>query len=196
MPVAVREEVEAVLDNFTIRLRGVLDRAMEDWSAYPNKAWLMFARDRSNIIFSYIIRHAVEEFDGDQDIHVLREPQTVKFLFRDSVLVRFKKGNAKGVGSNIETQAVLEFIDPQLSFSGLPSVNRVEVVYQLDVIGSRYAEVSVVARDRNSRIWAYPLTAKPSAEIIPLPPRVPPVLLPPTVTLKKPPQEENEGPKE
>ena len=196
MPVAVREEVEAVLDNFTIRLRGVLDRAMEDWSAYPNKAWLMFARDRSKIIFSYIIRHAVEEFDGDQDIHVLREPQTVKFLFRDSVLVRFKKGNAKGVGSNIETQAVLEFMDPQLSFSGLPSVNRVEVVYQLDVIGSRYAEVSVVARDRNSRIWAYPLTAKPSAEIIPLPPRVPPVLLPPTVTLKKPPQEENEGPKE
>jgi hypothetical protein len=193
MPVAVREEVEAILDTFTERLRAVLDRAMDDWSALPNKSWLMFSRDRSTILFSYIIRRALEEFQVDPDIHIVREPQTVKFLFRDSVLVRFKKGNGKGVGSNIETQAVLQFIDPQLSFAGLPNVNRVEIVYQLDILGTGYAEVSVVARDKNTRVWAYPLTAKPSAEIIPLPPRVPPVFTPPAVTLKRPAQEDRDG---
>jgi len=139
---------------------------------------------KANIIFAFIARRALEEFSGDPDVHVMHEPQTVKFLFRDSVLVRFKKGNARGVGSNIQTQAVLQYIDPQSSFAGLPDVHRVEVVYQLNILGTGFAEVAVVARDRRTRIWAYPLTGRPTAEIIPLPPRTPPVLTPPVVTPK------------
>lgn len=190
MPVAVREQVEVVLTGFTARLRSVLDRAMEDWASLPNKSWLMFPRDKANIIFSYIVRHALGEFADDADVHVISEPQTVKFLFRDTVLVRFKKGNTQGVGSNIETQAVLEFVDPQLCFAGLPDVHRVEVVYQLDILGTGYAEVAVVARDRRTRVWACPLTICASANVIPLPPRAAPVLTPPVVTPRAPAREE------
>ncbi len=186
MAIAVKEEVEAHLAGFTQRIRAVLDRAMEDWVAHPNKAWLIWPRVRANIIFSYIARRALEEFADDPDIRVIPEPQTVKFLFRDVVLARFKKGNANGVGSNIETQSVLGFIDPQLSFAGLPDVHRVEIVYQLDILGTGYAEVAVVARDRRTRVWAYPLSGRPSADIIPMPPRVPPVLTPPVVTPRVP----------
>jgi hypothetical protein len=185
MPVADQTEVRNDLDNFSGRLRSVLDRAMVDWEAMPNKAWLHYPRDRAVIIFSYIARHALVEFNDDPDVYVIAEPQTVKFLFRDSVLLRFKKGNARGVGSNIQTQATLEFIDPQLAFGGLPDVHKVEVVYQLNILGTAYAEVSAVARDRRTRIWAYPLTDRPSAEVIPLPPRVPPTLAPPSVTPKR-----------
>lgn len=110
-------------------------------------------------------------------------------MFRDAVLVRFKKGNDKGVGSNIQTQAVLEFVDPQLSFAGLPEVHRVEIVYQFDILGTGYDEVAVVARDRSARVWAYPLTAHPSAEVIPLPPRSPPILTPPAVIPRAPAKE-------
>jgi len=42
MPVAIQTEVEAILDGFAPRLRGVLDRAMEDWDAQPNKAWFIY----------------------------------------------------------------------------------------------------------------------------------------------------------
>lgn len=184
MPVAIREEVEAVLDNFAGRLRAVLDRAMKEWEAQPNKEKFIWPRVRANILFSFICDEALKEFDEDPDVHVIAEAQTVKFLFRDSVLVRFKKGNARGVGSNIMTQAVLEFIDPQLAFAGLPDVHRVEVVYQLDVLATGYAEVAVVARDKRARVWAYPLNGKPSADIVALPPRVPPVLTPPVVKPK------------
>ena len=135
------------------------------------------------------------EFENDTDVHVIREPQTVKFLFLDRVLARFKKGNAKGVGSNIETQAVLDFIDPQASFAGLPDVHRVEIVYQLNILGTGYAEVAVVARNQRTRVWAYPLTGRPSADIIPMPARTPPVLTPPTVTAKPRADEQSDGEK-
>jgi len=184
MPIADQGQVKDTLDGFTVRLRAVLDRAMEDWRATPNKSWFFYARDRSGFIFSLIARHALTEFDGDSDVHVIREPQTVKFVFQDRVLARFKKGNANGVGSNIETQAVLNYIDPQGSFAGLPDVHRVEIVYQLNILGTGYAEVAVVARNHRTRVWAYPLTGRPTADIVPLPTRVPPILTPPVVTAK------------
>ena len=70
---------------------------------------------------------ALAEFDGNTDIHAIVDGQTVKFLFRDQVLVRFKKANSKGIGSNIETQAVLEFVDPQLKLPQfLPEIYKIE----------------------------------------------------------------------
>lgn len=191
MPIANREKVEQTLDGFTVRLRKVLDQAMADWEATPNKVRFIWPRVRANIIFAYIVGRALEEFGDDPDVHVINEPQTVKFLFRDAVLVRFKKGNARGVGANIVTQTVLEFVDPQLAFGGLPDVERVEVVYQLNILGTDYAEVAVVARDRRERVWSYLLTGRPSADIIPLPTRTPPVLTPPEVTPKVPAEEKS-----
>lgn len=185
MAIAKLEAVQPVLSVFADRLRAVLDRAMDDWLNFPHRSELIYARTRANYIFDRIVRHALIEFDGDgaSTVKALPEAQTVKFLFRDSVVARFKKGNAQGVGSNIETQAVLDFVDPQGMFAGIPEVHRVEIVYQLNVLGTGYAEVAVVARDRKTRVWSFPLDG-PSAEIIPLPTRVPSNLTPPAVTPK------------
>lgn len=186
MAVAVLEQVQPVLAAFADRLRSVLDRAMGDWLKTPDRGRYRYPRTRANIIFDHIARHAILEFDGDGDgdVKALTETRSIKFLFHDAVVARFKKGNARGVGSNIHTQAVMDFVDPQGCFNGLPEIHRVEIVYQLNILGTGFAEVSVVARDRRTRIWAYPLTSRPSAEIIPLPSRVSPVLHPPVVTPK------------
>lgn len=185
MPIAKLEAVQPVLDAFGLRLRAVLDRAMEDWLQHPNRSELIYARTGANYIFDRIAHHALIEFDGDgaDTVKALPEAQTVKFLFRNSVVARFKKGNSKGVGSNIETQAVLNFVDPQGIFAGIPEIHRVEIVYQLNVLGTGFAEVAVVARDRKTRLWSYPLDGR-SADIIPLPTRTPPTLSPPAVTPK------------
>lgn len=195
MPIAVQAQVEPILAEFAPRLREVLDRAMEDWLATPARGQFLYARTRANIIFDHIIRHALLEFDGDgaSSVKALRESQSVKFLFQNSVVARFKKGNTRGVGSNIETQAVLDYVDPQSAFAGLPEIHKVEIVYQLNILGTDFAEVAVVARDRRTRIWAYPLTSRPSADIIPLPPRPAPILEPPVVTPKTKPASEEDG---
>ena len=184
--IAVREKVEPILDVFAARLRSVLDRAMKDWVATPGRAKFIYNRTSANVIFDHIIRHALAEFDGDGDatVKALREPQSVKFLFHSTILARFKRGNARGIGSNIETQAVLDFVDPQGSFAGLPELHRVEIVYQLDILGTGLAEVSIVARNKWKRIWSYPLNGRPAATVIHLPTPPRPVLLPPKVTPK------------
>jgi hypothetical protein len=184
MPIANIDTVKEVLKDFEPRLRAVEDRAWKRTQAVPGYHLFMYGRTRSNINFDFIVQEAVAEFTGDKNIHLLVERQTIKFLFRDRVLIRFKKGNSKGIGGNIVTQAVLEFIDPELTFPGmLPDIHRVEVCHQIDPLGRSLRDVSVVARDRNRRVWAYTLPpAATGAEIIPLPPRptddAPPVVTP------------------
>lgn len=186
MPVPKQEDVKAVLADFEARLRAVVDLAWQEWGAQPNKGRFVFLpRVRAVMVFDFIARHALAEFDKDPNIRVIpKGQQTLHFLFRDRIIVRFKKGNAKGVGSNVRTQAVLDFIDPQRLIPGLvPDIMKVEICYSHDSIGLEIAEVAVVARNHTKRIWAYPLgRGEPSGGIIELPPRAPdptpPVVLP------------------
>lgn len=187
MPIANQDEVRVILSNFEERIRGVVDAAWEEWREHPGKGRYLFARTRANILFDAIARLAIAEFDADPYIQVLPKAQTVQFLFQDQVLIRFKKGNAKGIGSNIETQAVLDFVDPQLSLPGLlKDVHRVEICYQTDALGTQVDNVAVVARDRTKKVWAYPIDRRhPGAEIHPLPQRGSDDT-PPAVTPKRP----------
>jgi hypothetical protein len=169
MAVPALDDVQTILAEFEQRLRAVVDRAWAEWMECDVRGRLIFSRSGSNTIFDFIARHALAEFGEDPQVHDIAKGGTVQFLFRDRVLVRFKKSNANGVGSNIETQAVLDFVDPHRDIPGmLPDIMKVEVCYQTDALGTQLKEVAVVARNRTKRVWAYPLTPAQTAEIIPL----------------------------
>lgn len=177
-----QEQVRIILTGFELRIRSILDRAWADWLEMPKKG-VLSARSRASIVFDFIKRYAIDEFDGDADIHVILEGQTVKFLFQDQVLVRFKKANSKGIGSNIETQAVLEFVDPQLKIPALlPDIYKIEICYVLDKLATKMDLVAVTKRDRLRKIWSYPIFGgEAGAAVIPMPPRAPAPDTPPTV---------------
>lgn len=198
MPVPDKDEVKSVLSDFHERLRLVVDGAWDEWNEFPGKGKLVFpARARAVLVFDYIARRALETFDGDKDIHVIVKKQTIQFLFNDRVLLRFKKGNAKGVGSNIRTRAVPDFIDPNRQIPGLiPEIMKVEVCYAVDELGVRLDGVAVVARDQTSRIWSYPLDRRESGEnVVPMPPRAPDST-PPKVVPRQPDAEEKSDDKD
>jgi hypothetical protein len=194
MSIPEPESVKAVLDDFHSRIRRLIDEAWQEWLGLPFRSRLVFVeRARAVLVFDFIVRRAQAEFENDANIRVLvKHRQTVQFMFGEKVLVRFKKGNSKGVGSNIETQAVLDFIDPQRTIPGLLSdIMKVEICYQPDAIGIELDEVAVVARDRRKRIWAYPIPGeKPSAIVVELPPQKPDLTPPVVVPRKKPDEEE------
>jgi hypothetical protein len=185
------DRVKAILGDFHSRLRVVVEKAWAEWEAYPSRAILVFPkRYRANFIFDAIARLSILEFSSDPNVHVLPQKQTVHFLIKQQVYLRFKKGNAKGVGSNIETQAVLNFIDPQRSIPGmLPDIFRIEVCWQPNDLGTRLDDIAVVARDFDKRRWAYSLprgAAEDTAPVVALPPRAPPASeAPPVVTPKR-----------
>lgn len=183
------DEVKALLAEFEPRIRAVIEAAWREWLDYPFKGRLVFlARFRAVFVFDAIARNALAEFEADKDIHVKVEKQTVKFLFKNQVFTRFKKGNDKGIGSNIETRAVLDFIDPNRTIPGLlPDIMRVEFCYGIDPLGMKLSEIAVVARDRNQRIWAYPIDrSMPGADVVPFTPARPPDHSPPIVYPRKP----------
>ena len=156
MPVPPINEVKVVLEDFELRMRLILEGAWDDWQTMSHRA-ILSSRSRASIIFDFIRKRALEEFDGDPNIHALPKGQTVHFLFRDRVLVRFKKANSAGLGSNIETQAVIEFVDPQMPLIELPPIYHIEVCYHLDKLATRMASLAVTARQRNTKLWAYEL---------------------------------------
>ena len=168
--------VKAILADFEDRLRAVVERAWQQWLDLPDRGKFIFPRVRAVLVFDYIAQHALVEFANDKNVRVIpKGKQTIHFLIKNEVLLRFKKGNAKGVGSNIQTQEVLDFIDPQRVIPGLiPEIMKVELCHMPDGLGLDLEEVAVVARNRTSRIWAYPIPRKrPGAKIIPMPPRQP-----------------------
>jgi hypothetical protein len=192
MSVPSEAAVREILEDFHVRLRTVVDGAWAEWIAIEWRGKLVYEpRARAVLVFDFIARRAREEFAADANIHVLAQKQTVKFMFKDQVVIRFKKGNAKGVGSNIETQAVLDFIDPQRTIPGLiPEIMKVEVCWNPDDLGIDLSEVAVVARDKNKRLWAYGLDrAAPAAEVVPLRPRTPDPTPPQIVPRVAPPKE-------
>ncbi len=188
-----QDKVRSILSDFEFRLHSILQKAWAEWQEMPKKG-VLSARSRASIIFDFIKRFAIEEFDGDEDIHALPKGQTVKFLFQDQVLIRFKKANAKGIGSNIETQAVLEFVDPQLKIPDmLPEIFRVEVCYTFDKLATKVETVAVTKRDRHQKLWSYPIFGGESGEVVPMPTRAPDPEMPPTVRPRKPAEKPETG---
>lgn len=184
-PIPPIDVVKKVLEDFELRMREILEGAWEDWQSMSHRA-LMSPRSRASVVFDFIKARALAEFDGDANIHAIPKGQTVHFLFRDRVLVRFKKANSAGLGSNIETQAVIEFVDPQIPLFAMPPVYHVEVCYHLDKLATRMAMLAVTARQRNNKLWTYELDRPASAAVIPLPEPPPADSTPPEVRPRKP----------
>lgn len=181
-------DVRPFVRDFELRIRKVLEAAWDEWMEIPNRGRLS-PRSRASIVFDFIRAGAISEFDDDPNVMVILKGQTVHFLFENRVLLRFKKANDSGLGSNIETQAVLEFIDPQLELPGmLPEIHRVEVCYHLDELATRMDLITVTARRRDFRLWSYELECPPSADIVQIPPSLDGDTPPPQIRVRTPKQ--------
>lgn len=188
------DHIRPILRDFELRIRTILEAAWEEWLEIPDRARFS-NRSRASVVFDFIKRRAIAEFDIDPNIRVIIKGQTVQFLFRDAVLVRFKKAGRSGLGSNIETQAVLEFVDPQLNIPDfLPEVYRVEICYHLNPLATQMDELAVTARVRNRKLWSYELERLETGKIIPLPTSPVPPDLSPTVVRPRQPKPESETP--
>lgn len=169
MAVAVESDVKSQLGDFGEMILEIVHGAWSDWQASPHKSQIRFRRTRANLIHDFMVCRAVSIFDGHPDVHIIHQDETAKLLFRRQVLVRLKKGDANCLGSNIETQAVLAFIDPQLTIPGLPDVQKVDIVYVLNDLETSIERVAVTARDNEKRLWTYDIDSRRSASILPLP---------------------------
>jgi hypothetical protein len=171
------------------RIHRVIDQAWADYLTTPFRHRFLFARTRANIVFDLIAGYLLEEFDEDPKVKIINKDETIKVMINDRVLFRIKKANESGLGSNVPTQAVMEFILQESLFAGiLPEVVKVEICYFEDQVGAEIASVAVTARDCDSLLWSYEINRHEpgavGAEIIDFPP-LPGDDKPPEVTPRK-----------
>lgn len=170
MVLANQPAVRPLLRPFEPTIRAVVLGAWDDWRELAKGGADMFRRrTRANIVHDFMIQRAIASLEGISGVNIIHRDQTTKFLFEDEVLLRFKKGNAMGFGSNIETKAVLDFIDPMAVIPGLPDAQKVEVVYTLNDIETTVYQISIAARDHNTLLWSYNLEGSGLAEIVEIP---------------------------
>ncbi len=168
MAIAVETDVRNVLLEFEETILDAVYGAWRDWLASPHRAQIRFRRTRANLVHDFMVHRAVAAFDAHPDVHVIHQDETAKFLLKQKVLMRLKKGDANSLGSNIETQAVLAFTDPQMTIPGLPDVQKVDVVYVLNDLQTAVDRIAVTARDNDVRLWSYEIEDRRIAPVLPL----------------------------
>lgn len=115
-----------------------------------------YPRTVANDVFDAISRRAINNFRDEPNVQVIIEAQTVKFIFGQKVIARFKKGDENYLGRNIPTQAVLDFVDPQQTLPGFPpAAAKVDFVWTPNEIGTEIERLQVVARNHDVRLWSY-----------------------------------------
>jgi|JI6StandDraft_1071083.scaffolds.fasta_scaffold292450_1 hypothetical protein len=170
MPLADEQTVRAALTPYQSLLFRAVHGGWEDWRALQLGGRLLFpARSRACVVYDFIAQRAMSALSDDQSVRTIRRDETVKFVFAETVVLRFKKANDNGLGSNIQTQATLGFVEQQQQIPGLPNLHKVEVVYVLNRLQTRIEQVLVAARDGDDCLWNYDIAPDSGAKVIPLP---------------------------
>lgn len=151
-------------------------QAWNDWWGNGDRAKLSrWPRTRANTLFEYLANHLIEEFADDSGSRFIFQRESFQLTLDEKLVIRFKKNNGSGVGSNIGTQAELTFGELQTDLPGMPGLQKVEIVYALNATGTGIAEIEVAARNGDKRLWGYSIGESGGATVIPLVPVQPPV---------------------
>lgn len=188
---AVTEDfVRGKLAPYEGRIRKVIDRAWSEYLAIPCRHKFLFPRTRANIVFDFIAGEMLNEFDADPSVHIIQKNETIKFLVDGELLCRVKKANGAGLGSNIPTQEVMDFVCQEPGIPGLlGEIHKIEICYFEDITGAEIASVHVTARDNDIKLWSYEIERdEPAAgggEVVPFPRGPAPDANPPEIIPKK-----------
>jgi len=156
MPAPIESEVRRLLHPREPAIAKIALDAWARWWRNPERTQL-FRRSRAYLMHNYMMIDANAGLALDRGIHIISGQETSYFLVEGRLLFRFKKGDERGVSSNIETQASLAFIEPEMPLIELPDVARVDIAYVVNPLETLIQTILVVARDGDQALWSYPI---------------------------------------
>ena len=170
MPIATEQEVRSILNaDQEMKIAQAYRLAWKDWWNSPDRQRLSrWPRTRANNIFEYLVRRLESAFIHDPETLFRFERETFKLIVQCRLIIRFKKSNNNGVGSNISTQAELAYCDMQTDLPGLQGLLKAEIVYGLNVTHTDIAQITVLARNGDRRLWSYNIMGSSGAIVSPL----------------------------
>jgi hypothetical protein len=145
--------------------------AWTDWERCPDRGrYSRWPRTRANMVFERLAERLQEAFDDDAGVRFHFQDETIKVVFDDQIVARVKKANGLGLGQNIRTGAVAQFVEAQSDIDGFGEHKKIEIVYFLNLLQTAIRSVVAQARDGNMQIWVWTLgKGAEGAEIVPFP---------------------------
>lgn len=170
MAIVDEMEVRSVLNSDREkRINQAYNNAWSDWWNGKDRTKLSrWPRTRANNLFEYLANHLFDKFQDDPDSRFILERETFKLIIQEQLVVRFKKGNSNGVGSNVSTQTEMDFRDIEIDMPGLPGLQKIEIVYSLNSTETSFSEITVLARNGDKRLWGYNILGSGLTTAIPI----------------------------
>lgn len=163
-----KNEVRLVLSEHEAVIRKVCEEAWQEWMEVPERARFS-RRSRASIYHDFAKRRLIAAMESKPGVYVLSKGQSLKICFGHKVIMRLKKADRRGLGSNILTRAVLQFIDLQQTMPEVaPDLDRVEICYRLNKMETRIESLRVTARHLGNLLWSYEVENAKAAELLPI----------------------------
>ena len=134
----------------------------------------IWARTRACMMFERLTVRLQEAFIDDPGVRFEFADETVKITFDDKIVARVKKADSSGLGHNVQTETNDLFCGQADMFPGFEPLNKIEIVYVLNMYGTEIKRVMIQARDGDVRLWAYQIddaALGTTAPVHPLPTR-------------------------
>ena len=144
------------------------------WERFPRASLggrlLFLGRSRACLVHDFMVQRAISACR----MTTLRpgDPSRTKQRNLSSPIKCFfgsRKADDRGLGSNIPTQASMNFVEQQQELPGIPTSTRSRVVYMLNRLQTQIDRVVVVARDGDERLWDYVILRPMTADVVSLP---------------------------
>lgn len=170
MAMAIEADVREILTPEREEIiRQAYKAAWEDWIGSPDRSKRSrWPRTRANDLFEYAANHIFAGFAVDAGAHFIFHRETYKLFLDNRLVIRFKYGNQKGLGSNVDTRQISAFCDPQVDLPGMTGVQKIEVDYMLNATETAITQILVVARNNKKSLWSYAINGTGGAAVIPL----------------------------
>jgi hypothetical protein len=171
MAAAIESDVRSVLTSMREdKIQRAYRKAWNDWWSSPDRPKLSrWDRTRANFLFECMVTRLKDEFADDSGARFLFYGETFKLIFDNHVIARFKKAGIDGMGSNVLTQAQMNWGDQQQDLPGFNGIQKIEIDYMVDVTGTEISQIIVLARNGKKKLWEYEIgPSEGGATLLPL----------------------------
>tara|TARA_R110002124_G_scaffold16882_6_gene71413 strand:- start:19069 stop:19659 length:591 start_codon:yes stop_codon:yes gene_type:complete len=163
-----QDEVRRILEPHEETLMGLHLKAWDRLMSNPDWPTLVFASTGSKLMHDFVVQEAAQVLDETPGFHKIGYDNSVRYAVDQRVLFRFKKGNGRGLGSNIDTSANDDFIDAQAETFDMPGAMKVELLWYSNELRTKLDKVVVTARDGKSRLWNYAICEERAIGMLPM----------------------------
>jgi hypothetical protein len=165
-----KSSAEQILGPYLKRFRDCIVLAFQRYkSDYQANALVHTARSRASVIHDHMVAFAREFFGADEEIRIFDRRGLSLINVKNSLLLRFKKLDAKKHSRNIPTQQSFLF-RAQLELPGIPAeLTHLEAGYVLNELQTGLDGVYITCPNGNRLEWFIDLTSLARANVVSIP---------------------------